>query len=46
MPAKRLPDTDDERIVPFLMAEDADFAPDDYIFIPNVRKALDRKSVV
>ena len=30
-------------IVPFLMAEEADFAPDDYIFIPNVRKALETR---
>ena len=30
-------------IVPFLMAEDATFAPDDYIFIPNVRKALETR---
>ena len=30
-------------IVPFLMADDADFAPDDYIFIPNVRKALETR---
>ena len=30
-------------IVPFLMVEDATFAPDDYIFIPNVRKALETR---
>jgi len=30
-------------IVPFLMAEDANFAPDDYIFIPHVRKALETR---
>ena len=33
-------------IVPFLMAEDADFAVDDYIFIPNVRKALETRQAV
>jgi len=30
-------------IVPFLMQEDATFAPDDYIFIPHVRKALETR---
>ena len=30
-------------IVPFLMAADADFAPEDYIFIPHVRKAVETR---